>query len=243
MAGWPGHPIFFGIGVWFGWRWGPRRLASGGGTADRLAPLKGWNSGVFCRKMPRGTRNKQIMLPWNVRESPPSGADSRHPSISPDSVCREIHFFHIWRYPHRCILDIRLIRYILVPTHSDSPKHHRKRSSSANRSPAFWSFCPKFAVARHIRFWNTVNNMHLSSIDTGSQVCNLVWSKNLNEIDARPLPSVGDGGGLCPENGGLKPCLNHVWLVVTGWWILFSQKYWVSIIIPIDELIFFRGVA
>lgn len=35
---------------------------------------------------------------------------------------------------------------------------------------------------RHIRFWNTVNNMHLSSIDTGSQVCNLVWSKNLNEI-------------------------------------------------------------
>jgi len=35
---------------------------------------------------------------------------------------------------------------------------------------------------RCIRFWNTVNNMPLSSIDTGSQVCNLVWSKNLNEI-------------------------------------------------------------
>eukprot|EP00931_Biecheleriopsis_adriatica_P031921 TRINITY_DN18672_c0_g1_i1.p1 TRINITY_DN18672_c0_g1~~TRINITY_DN18672_c0_g1_i1.p1 ORF type:complete len:486 (+),score=64.22 TRINITY_DN18672_c0_g1_i1:33-1490(+) len=35
---------------------------------------------------------------------------------------------------------------------------------------------------RCIRFWNTVNNMPLSCIDTGSQVCNLVWSKNLNEI-------------------------------------------------------------
>mmetsp|Transcript_19580 Transcript_19580/g.34588 ORF Transcript_19580/g.34588 Transcript_19580/m.34588 type:complete len:492 (+) Transcript_19580:39-1514(+) len=35
---------------------------------------------------------------------------------------------------------------------------------------------------RCIRFWNTVNNTALNCIDTGSQVCNLVWSKNLNEI-------------------------------------------------------------
>eukprot|EP00933_Yihiella_yeosuensis_P081372 TRINITY_DN94973_c0_g1_i1.p1 TRINITY_DN94973_c0_g1~~TRINITY_DN94973_c0_g1_i1.p1 ORF type:complete len:500 (+),score=51.25 TRINITY_DN94973_c0_g1_i1:71-1570(+) len=35
---------------------------------------------------------------------------------------------------------------------------------------------------RCIRFWNTVNNTPLSHMDTGSQVCNLVWSKNLNEI-------------------------------------------------------------
>lgn len=35
---------------------------------------------------------------------------------------------------------------------------------------------------RCIRFWNTVNNTALSTIDTGSQVCNLVWSKNVNEI-------------------------------------------------------------
>ena len=33
------------------------------------------------------------------------------------------------------------------------------------------------------------------------------------------------------------------WLVVWLPSILFSQKYWVSIIIPIDELIFFRGMA
>jgi cell division cycle 20-like protein 1 (cofactor of APC complex) len=35
---------------------------------------------------------------------------------------------------------------------------------------------------RCIRFWNTVNNTPLSMVDTGSQVCNLIWSKNVNEI-------------------------------------------------------------
>ena len=35
---------------------------------------------------------------------------------------------------------------------------------------------------RCIRFWNAVNNTALSCIDTGSQVCNLMWSKNVNEI-------------------------------------------------------------
>ncbi|XP_020227165.1 protein FIZZY-RELATED 2 [Cajanus cajan] len=35
---------------------------------------------------------------------------------------------------------------------------------------------------RCIRFWNTTTNSHLSCMDTGSQVCNLVWSKNVNEL-------------------------------------------------------------
>ncbi|CAM8973054.1 unnamed protein product [Rhodiola kirilowii] len=35
---------------------------------------------------------------------------------------------------------------------------------------------------RCIRFWNTTNGNQLNSIDTGSQVCNLAWSKNVNEI-------------------------------------------------------------
>ncbi|XP_074331391.1 B-type cell cycle switch protein ccs52A-like [Apium graveolens] len=33
-----------------------------------------------------------------------------------------------------------------------------------------------------IRFWNTTTNSHLRCINTGSQVCNLVWSKNVNEL-------------------------------------------------------------
>ena len=35
---------------------------------------------------------------------------------------------------------------------------------------------------RTIRFWNTSTNQPLQSIDTGSQVCNLVWSKSTNEL-------------------------------------------------------------
>jgi cell division cycle 20-like protein 1 (cofactor of APC complex) len=35
---------------------------------------------------------------------------------------------------------------------------------------------------RNIRFWNTLSGASLNKIDTGSQVCNLAWSKNCNEI-------------------------------------------------------------
>ncbi len=35
---------------------------------------------------------------------------------------------------------------------------------------------------RCIRFWNTATNTPLNCYDTGSQVCNLVWSKNVNEL-------------------------------------------------------------
>jgi WD40 repeat protein len=37
---------------------------------------------------------------------------------------------------------------------------------------------------RCIRSWNTITdtNTALSCVDTGSQVCNLVWSKNVNEL-------------------------------------------------------------
>ena len=35
---------------------------------------------------------------------------------------------------------------------------------------------------RCIKFWNTSTGQQLQSIDTGSQVCNLSWSKNVNEL-------------------------------------------------------------
>ncbi|MCL7024588.1 hypothetical protein MKW94_021209 [Papaver nudicaule] len=35
---------------------------------------------------------------------------------------------------------------------------------------------------RCIRIWNTANGNQLNHVDTGSQVCNLAWSKNVNEI-------------------------------------------------------------
>ena len=35
---------------------------------------------------------------------------------------------------------------------------------------------------RCIRFWNTLSGVGLNKIDTGSQVCNIAWSRNCNEI-------------------------------------------------------------
>lgn len=35
---------------------------------------------------------------------------------------------------------------------------------------------------RCIRFWNTATGTALSAVDTGSQVCNLMWSRTVNEI-------------------------------------------------------------
>lgn len=35
---------------------------------------------------------------------------------------------------------------------------------------------------RSIRIWNVLNSSNLSHMDTGSQVCNLAWSKNVNEV-------------------------------------------------------------
>lgn len=35
---------------------------------------------------------------------------------------------------------------------------------------------------RCIRFWNTLSGSSLNCVDTGSQVCNLAWSQNCNEI-------------------------------------------------------------
>mmetsp|Transcript_9850 Transcript_9850/g.26772 ORF Transcript_9850/g.26772 Transcript_9850/m.26772 type:complete len:499 (+) Transcript_9850:123-1619(+) len=35
---------------------------------------------------------------------------------------------------------------------------------------------------RCIRFWNTTTSAALNCVDTGSQVCNLSWSKNINEL-------------------------------------------------------------
>ena len=35
---------------------------------------------------------------------------------------------------------------------------------------------------RYIRFWNTLTGQPLQCVDTGSQVCNLAWSKHSNEL-------------------------------------------------------------
>ena len=40
---------------------------------------------------------------------------------------------------------------------------------------------------RCIRFWNTLTGQPLQCVDTGSQVCNLAWSKHSNELVSSTL--------------------------------------------------------
>lgn len=42
---------------------------------------------------------------------------------------------------------------------------------------------------RCLRFWNTLTGQALQSTDTGSQVCNLAWSKHANEL-VRQAPTL-----------------------------------------------------
>ncbi|KAM7262734.1 hypothetical protein ACFE04_000417 [Oxalis oulophora] len=72
--------------------------------------------------------------------------------------------------------------------HSTQPIHRLTEHTAAVKAIA-WSPHQSGLLAsgggtadRCIRFWNTTNGHQLNSIDTGSQVCNLSWSKNVNEI-------------------------------------------------------------
>lgn len=59
-----------------------------------------------------------------------------------------------------------------------SPHHHGLLASGGGTAD------------RCIRFWNTLTGQPMQCVDTGSQVCNLAWSKHASE-----LVSVGCGGG------------------------------------------------
>lgn len=39
-----------------------------------------------------------------------------------------------------------------------------------------------FFITRSIRFWNTLTGQPMQCVDTGSQVCNLAWSKHSSEL-------------------------------------------------------------
>ena len=60
-----------------------------------------------------------------------------------------------------------------------------------------------------------------------------------------PVEIVGGPGGPV-----VQVVIGHEDMLVIKYWLMvwlpsmfFSQKYWVAVIIPIDELILFRGVA
>jgi len=71
---------------------------------------------------------------------------------------------------------------------STSPMQHHMEHLAAVKAIA-WSPHQHGLLAsgggtadRCIRFWNTLTNQPLHCVDTGSQVCNLAWSKHSNEL-------------------------------------------------------------
>jgi cell division cycle 20-like protein 1 (cofactor of APC complex) len=79
-------------------------------------------------------------------------------------------------------------RLLIWSVHSSSPQLRFSEHTAAVKAIA-WSPHQKGLLAsgggtadRCIRFWNTQAGAPISSVDTGSQVCNVCWSKNVNEL-------------------------------------------------------------
>ncbi|KAK9472537.1 quinon protein alcohol dehydrogenase-like superfamily [Dipodascopsis tothii] len=71
---------------------------------------------------------------------------------------------------------------------NDSPLHKFSEHVAAVKAIA-WSPHQRGILAsgggtadRRIKFWNTNTGQQINEIDTGSQICNLAWSKNSNEL-------------------------------------------------------------
>jgi cell division cycle 20-like protein 1, cofactor of APC complex len=78
--------------------------------------------------------------------------------------------------------------YVIDSRNPNAPVHRFSEHTAAVKAIA-WSPHQHGLLAsgggtadRCIRFWNTLSGAHLNKVDTGSQVCNLAWSQNCNEI-------------------------------------------------------------
>lgn len=79
-------------------------------------------------------------------------------------------------------------KLLIWDSRSSSPQMKFSEHSAAVKAIA-WSPHQRGVLAsgggtadRCIRFWNTLSGTAINKLDTGSQVCNLAWSKNVNEL-------------------------------------------------------------
>jgi len=79
-------------------------------------------------------------------------------------------------------------RLLIWDVQATRPMHKHVDHSAAVKAIA-WSPHQRGLLAsgggtadRHIRFWNVLTGQPIQAVDTGSQVCNLVWSISLNEL-------------------------------------------------------------
>lgn len=91
--------------------------------------------------------------------------------------------------PLRPLLSLSVCSQLLVWSASSRTLEHKFTDHTAAVKAIAWSPHQPCVVAsgggtadRTIRFWNTTTGTALHSVDTGSQVCNIMWSKSVNEV-------------------------------------------------------------
>ena len=151
-----------------------RRQTVLAGHATRVGTLA-WNSNTLAS----GSRDRQILL-----------RDLRDPT---NPTCLQAHRSEVcglkWSYDDRELASGGNDNQLFIwNMHSTQPRHRFSEHTAAVKAIA-WSPHTHGLLAsgggtadKCIRFWNTATNSALHSIDTGSQVCNLVWSRNVNEL-------------------------------------------------------------
>ena len=158
---------------------------------------RGWNGGVevhfltlwafsnhfgeFRLPAPVGSNNLKIRLTTNV--TPSAYNDHRHVMIvvqvcglkwSPDhqhlaSGGNDNKLF-VWNMNNLSPVQTYTEHLAAVKAIAWSPHQHGLLASGGGTAD------------RCIRFWNTLTGQPLQCVDTGSQVCNLAWSKHANEL-------------------------------------------------------------
>lgn len=146
-----------------------------------------WNSHVLAS----GSRDRNIFL-QDIRVRSGGGDGGSSPSVTQLSSHKQEVCGLKWSFDERMLAsggnDNKL--FVWQPQHGDpcSPLRRFDDHTAAVKAVA-WSPHQHGLLAsgggtadRNIRFWNALTGASLHRIDTGSQVCNLMWSKNVNEI-------------------------------------------------------------
>ncbi|XP_053200984.1 fizzy-related protein homolog [Panonychus citri] len=76
----------------------------------------------------------------------------------------------VWNLSHLTPVQTYTEHVAAVKAIAWSPHHHGLLASGGGTAD------------RHIRFWNTLTGQPMQYVDTGSQVCNLAWSKHSSEL-------------------------------------------------------------
>lgn len=146
------------------------------GHTMRVGSLS-WNGDVLCS----GSRDHNIFQ-WDHR-APQDGPVKKYIGHTQE-VCGLR-----WSHDHQLLASGGNDNKLLVWNQSSAVPLQKYSEHSAAIKAITWSPHQHGILAsgggtadKTIRFWNTLTGQPLQSIDTGSQVCNLAWSKSANEL-------------------------------------------------------------